>query len=204
MKNVVLACITCGWLFLGACANRHQSSTPSSDSLSNSDTTAVPFLPIADLLGSEIRQVDSTPLAIWKFVTEKGHKDSVLLKPAEFHALAMQFVVPEFRDGSFQKDFTESSFIDNATQDATFTWSTTVGDLPLQRVDVIVTPRGAAHQMKSVYLERTRVSGDSTIHDKMFWQAGKRFQITSLIRIDHQSPVERQLTVIWDAGDQNE
>lgn len=204
MKNVVLACITGGWLFFAACANRHQPSTPSSDSLSNPDSTSVPFLPIADLLGSEIRQIDSTPLAIWKFVIEKGHKDSVLLKPAEFQALATQFLVPEFRDGSFQKDFTESSFIDNATRDATFTWSTTVSDLPLQRVDVIVSPRGTAHQLKSVYLERTRVSGDSTIHEKMIWQAGKRFQISSLIRINHQSPVERQLIVIWDAGGQND
>ena len=203
MKHVVLVCIAGGWLLCGACANHHQPSKTPSDSLS-SDTAAVPFLPIADLLGSEIRQIDTTPLAIWKFVTEKGRKDSVLLKPAEFHALAMQFVVPEFRDGSFQKDFTESSFIDNATQAATFTYSTTVRDLPLQRVDVIVAPHGAAHQMKSVYLERTRISGDSSILEKMFWQAGNRFQVSSLIRIGHQSPVERQLLVIWNAGEENE
>ncbi len=66
----------------------------------------------------------------------------------------MQFVVPEFRNGQFEKDFTETSFIDNATQAATFTYSTTDKDLPLQRVDVITVPHGANHQMKSVYLER--------------------------------------------------
>ena len=116
----------------------------------------------------------------------------------------MQFVVPEFRNGQFEKDFTESSFIDNATQAATFTYSTTNKDLSLQRVDVIAIPKGAAHEVKSIYLERNRISGDSSMLDKMFWRAGKQFQILSLIRVKGGPPVRQELIVSWDTGGNND
>ena len=122
----------------------------------------------------------------------------------EFNALALQFVVPEFRDGSFERDFTESSFIDRGTRAVTFTYSTPNRNLSLQRVDVIATPQGATHQMKSIYLETSRVSGDSVIRQKMFWQAAKNFEVVSQIRVKGKPPVEQQLKVVWDTDEDNE
>jgi hypothetical protein len=201
MNKFVLACITGGWLLCGACAHHpQQPSTQSADTLSKTDTAENVYFPVADVLESEIRQVDSTPVAIRKFITADGRTDSGFIKPAEFDALAMQFVAPEFRNGQFEKDFTETSFIDNATQAATFTYSTTNKDLPLIRVDIIATPQGTDHQMRSVYMERRRVSGDSSILEKMFWRAGKQFQVISLIRIKGGPPVQRQLIVSWNSG----
>jgi hypothetical protein len=201
MNRLALACITGGWLLCGACAHHpQQPSTRSADTLSQPDSAENVYFPVADVLASEIREVDSTPLAIRKFVIYDGRTDSSFIKPAEFDALAMQFMVPEFRNGQFEKDFTETSFMDNATQDATFTYSATDKNLPLQRVDIIAAPHGTVHQLKSVYLERTRVSGDSSILEKMYWQAGKQFQVISLIRIKGGPPVQRRVIVSWDSG----
>jgi hypothetical protein len=201
MNKFVLACIIGGCLLSGACAHHPQQPSPqSTDTLSQPDTAGHSYFPVADILESEIRQIDSTPVAIRKFIVVNGRTDSGFINPAEFNALAMQFVVPEFRNGRFEKDFTESSFIDNATQAATFTYSTTNRSLSLQRVDVIAIPQGTAHQVKSVYLERNRVSGDSTMLDKMYWRAGKQFQVISLISIKGGQPVQRQLIVSWDTG----
>jgi hypothetical protein len=201
MNKFVLACIAGGWLFCDACAHHPQPpSSRSTDTLSHHDTAGNSFFPIAEVLESEIRQVDTIPVAIRKSVIARGRTDSGFIKPAEFDALASQFLVPEFRNGRFESDFTETSFIDNATQAATFTYSTTNKDLPLQRVDIIATPEGANHQVKSVYLERNRVSGDSSILEKMFWRAGKRFQVLSLIHVKGQAPVEQQLIVSWESG----
>jgi hypothetical protein len=201
MNKFVLACITGGCLLSGACAHHpQQPSRQSTDTLSQSDTAGPSYFPVADILESEIRQIDTTPVAIRKFMIANGRTDSGFIKPAEFHVLAMQFVAPEFRDGRFEKEFTESSFIDNATQAATFTYSTTNRDLSLQRVDVIAVPKGAGHEVKSVYLERNRVSGDSSVLDKMFWRAGKQFQVISLIRVKGGPPIQRQLIVSWDTG----
>jgi hypothetical protein len=202
MNKLVLACITGGWLLCGACAHHPQQPSPQpTDTLpSQADTAGHSYFPVAEILESEIGQVDSMPVAIRKFVIANGRTDSGYIKPAEFDALAMQFLVPEFRNGRFEKDFTESSFIDNATQAATFTYSTTDKDLSLQRVDVIAIPKGTVHQVKSIYLERNRVSGDSSILDKMYWRAGKRFQVLSLINVKGRAPAERQLIVSWESG----
>jgi hypothetical protein len=198
MKKFALACISGGWLLSAACAHHPQPpSSPSTDTLSQSDTAGQVYFPVAEVLESEIRQVDTTPIAIRKYITGNGHTDSSFIKPAEFHALAMQFVVPEFRNGQFQKDFTETSFIDNATRAATFTYSPTSRDLPLTRVDVVATPHGAEHEMKTIYMERTRVSGDSSVLDKMFWRAGIQFQVISLITVKGAAPIQQQLTVSW-------
>jgi hypothetical protein len=200
MNKFVFACIG-GWLLCSACG--HRTPPPSSqtaDSLSLSDSTQKNYFPVADVLESEIRQIDSTPVAIKKLVIAGGRKDSAFIKPAEFNALAMQFLAPEFRDGRFEKEFTETSFIDNATRAVTFTYSTTNNDLPLQRVDVVTTPQGANHVLQSVYLEKNRVSGDSSILEKMYWRAGRRFEMLSLINIKGHPPVERRLIVSWESG----
>ena len=201
MNKFVLACVAGGWLLSSACTHHPQppSSSTTADSLSHSDSANV-YFPIADLLESEIREVDSTPVAIRKLVIFNGRKDSSFIKPAEFNALATQFLPPELRDGRFEKNFTETSFLDNATQTATFTYSSANNDLSLQRVDVVATPQGASHQVKTIYMERFRVSGDSSILDKMYWRTGKRFQVISLINIKGRAPIQRQLLVSWESG----
>lgn len=192
-------------LFFSACGHRSQETRISgADSLSRRDSAGSNFFPVADVLLAEIRLVDSLPMAVKEYRTRNGRTDSGYITPAEFHALAVQFLVPEFRDGSFEKNFTESSFIDNNSQEATFTYSTDNRDLPLQRVDVIAAPKGANHEMKSVYLERNRVSGDSSFLDKMYWRAGKGFEVTSLVRVKGGAPTEQRLKVAWGGGDDNE
>lgn len=201
MNKFVLACAAGALLFCSACTHHPNSSSSQSPvSLAASDTADKTYFPIADFLESEIRQVDSTPVAIKKTVIAGGHKDSSFIKPAEFNALARLVIPPELGDGRFEKNFTETSFMDNATQEATFTYSSTNNELSLQRVDVVATPQGASHQVRSVYLERTRVSGDSSFLDKVYWRSGKSFQVISLINIKGGKPVQQQLTVSWLSG----
>lgn len=205
MKNFALVCIAGSWLFCNACTGHaRQPLSNQPDSVVHHDSAGSDFFPVAEVLESEILYVDSTPLALHKFVTLDGRTDSSLIGLPEFNALAKQFVVPEFHDGSFEKDFAESSFMDRSTHEVTFTYSPTNRDLPLRRIDVIATPQGAVHQMKSIYLERSRVSGDSVILQKLFWRAARSLEIVSLIRVKGKAPVEQQLKVVWDAGEDNE
>ncbi len=149
-------------------------------------------------------RVDSIPRAMTKYTTRNGKTDSGYIQLAEFNALALQFLLPEFKDGSFEKNYTESSFMDKTTQSVTFTYSTADKDLPLQRVDVRADPEGRANQVKSIYLEKSRVAGDSVILQKMFWQGGKNFQVISLIRIKGAPPVQQLLRVVWETDEDNE
>src|SRR5580704_15465099 len=115
MKNFALVCIAGSWLFCDACTGHvRQPLSKQPDSVANHNLAGSDFFPVAEVLESEILYVDSTPLALHKFVTRDGRTDSSLIGLPEFNSLAMQFLVPELHDGSFEKDYTESSFMDKS------------------------------------------------------------------------------------------
>ena len=148
--------------------------------------------------------MDSALLAKKKFTIRNGHTDSVFLELPEFNQLAMQFVPRELADGSFEKNFTETSFEDKATRSITFTYSPINANTELQRVDVLTVPGTRSMEVKSVYLEKLRKSGDSVILQKMFWRAQRNFSIATLVHVKGIQAGEDQIRVVWDDSPEEE
>lgn len=199
MKFLTAFCLA-GAALLSACSNHQQPAGSPGDSLAKADSgiTKNAFFPVADFLEAEIRSVDSLPLAKKKFFVRDGHSDSVFLELQEFNQLALQFVPRELADGSFEKNFTETAFQDKATGSITFTYSPINPNTELQRVDVLTIPGVRAQQVKSVYLERLRKSGDSVILQKMYWRTQRNFSIATLIHVKGIQAGEAQIRVVWD------
>jgi hypothetical protein len=205
MKNFVLVLAAGLCLCWGACA--HHGGQPASnqqDSLSRQDSSNNAFFPVAEYLEGEILHIDSIPEALTKFTTRDGRTDTTYIQMPEFNTLALQFLAPAFRDGSFQKKYTESSFMDRSTETVTFTYSTMDKDLPLQRVDVVTIEENGVNKVRSVYLENRKVADDSTIFQKLFWHSGHQLQIVSLITVKGRPPVRQQVKVVWDPDEDNE
>jgi hypothetical protein len=192
-------------LSFSSCGHRAATSTPSQDSVAAKDSSVAKnqFFPVDDYLEAEILSVDSMPMAFWKYVTHDNRTDSSLITSGDFNTLALQFLPPEIRDGGLNKNFTESSFADRATQSITFTYSPVDKTLPLQRVDVLTTPGIRAQEVKSIYMERNHTAGDSVILQKLLWRAKHGFTIVNQMRVKGQAPKEEQVRVSW-AGDEEE
>jgi len=199
MKFVLVICLA-GVVLLSACSNHQQPAVSPGDSLAKADSGATKsaFFPVADFLEAEIRSVDSLPLAKKKFTIRDGHTDSVFLELPEFNRLALQFVPQELADGSFEKNFTETAFQDKATGSITFTYSPVDPNSEVRRVDVVTVAGLRAQQVRTVYLERLRKSGDSVILRKMFWRAQRNFSIATLIHVKGKQAGEAQIRVVWD------
>jgi hypothetical protein len=206
MKQFLIFCLAGGCLWWSACRNATGPAGPSpgDDSLSNKDSASTVFFPVADYLQSEILYVDSTPLAIYKYTVQNNHRDTALISQTDFNKLASEFLPAELAPESLQRNYQESSFMDKSTKSATFTYSTTDRALSMQRLDVLTGAgfRGS-NEVKSIYMERSVVSGDTTSFRKMLWKSKHRFQIFTRMNIRGQSPVERQLTVVWDDRDED-
>ena len=200
MKYSTVLFFACGLLLLCACGNRQQPASASGEP-PKTDTTTDQFFPIADYLQSEIRYVDSTPLAILKSETFNDRKDSTFLTPAEFHRLASTFLLPGLDADSLKKNYTENSFSDKTTGYLTFTYSPKDKDLPLQRVDVVVSPGRGVDKVKSIYLERVARESDTLTVTKMYWEARHSFQVITSLQPAGKTPLFRQLKVVWDAGE---
>jgi len=195
------------WSSCGSPVKPPSGDASGADSLARKDSMSNVFFPVGDYIMTEILRVDSLPIAIVRYTTQNGRTDSAFISPAEFNNLAKQFLVTEFRDGSFQKKYRESSFMDKTTQSVTFTYSTPDMDLPLQRVDVLAAP-GPSHngtnQVKSIYLEKTFTSGDTLVLQKMFWKADRNFQIITRTNVHGKPLADKQVKVVWDNGEGEE
>ena len=165
------------------------------------DSTGTAYLPVADYLRAEISYVDSTPLAIQKFIIRDNRRDSSFIQQGEFNRLSKEFLLPELMPDSFRKNYSESSFMDKTTGYLSFTYSTLDKKLPLQRVDVLAAPGASMNKVKSIYLQKRFSTGDTTVVQKMFWQTGRSFLILTSLQIPGKPTVEHQLKVVWDAGD---
>lgn len=198
MKYFVLLYLT-GAVFLASCGNHKQAADQSkADSLAQADSARNAFFPVAEYLETEILHVDSVPLALKKYTTFNGRTDSAFIQLPEFNRLALQFLPEVLHDGSFDKVFKENSFADQSTQSIMFTYSTTVKDQPLRRVDVQTVTGNGYQKVKSIYLEKKHTSGDSLILEKLYWRAGKSFQIVTETTVKGKSPLEQQLKVVWE------
>lgn len=197
MKYFIVLCA--GALFFGACGSHQQpADTPKTDSVATIDSSKNAFFPVAEFLESEILQVNANPLALKKFTTRNGKTDSVFILPEEFKTLALKFLPEELHNGSFEKTFTESSFMDKTTQSVTFSYTNTIQERPLRRVDVITLPGTGSLHVKSVYMETSRRSGDSTIVEKLYWRAGRSFQIATNTMLKDKGAQSQQVRVAWN------
>ena len=159
-------------------------------------TTA--YIPVSEFIRTEIMAVDSTPTGILRRITYKDKTDSAFIKPAEFDELAKVFLPAELEYERFQKSFKESSFMDQTTESLAFTYESTDSTSTVRRVDILATPSLDMDKIKNVYIERTYMSGDTTIEQKMTWKAKKSFQVITLKSVQGGTPDVHQLKVIWD------
>jgi len=190
MKRMTIVSL---FVFALACKNGKHADT----NQQVNDSTEV-FFPVADYLKSEIREVDSLPVAITKYTIQNKHTDSSYIKMEEFHQLAKEFLPDELNIENFQKNFSENSFFDQTTGSSTFTYSTKNDQLELQRVDVIAEPTGGYDKIKSVYMEKVSNLKDTVIVKKLFWVSRKNFQIITERRRGSAEPEVTQIKVLWN------
>lgn len=186
-------------MILLSCNSEPAKITPgitSPDSIATTDTIAKSYFPVRDFLLGEIRYVDSLPVGIMKYTTRNGKLDSGYIKTEEFHKLAEVFVVAGLDKAKLEEAFNESSFYDQSTESSTFTYSPLKQDSEIKRVDVIAKELNGYDRIHSIYIEKeTQEPGTNRIK-KLFWRAGKYFQI--ITPADSKGNNESVIKVVWN------
>lgn len=167
-------------------------------SLSNRDSTQQAFFPVGEYLISEINYVDSTPLAIRKYIIQHNRTDSAFIQPAEFNGLAREFIIPELDPDSMKTNYLENSFQDETTGYLTLNYTPRNKEAPLQRIDVLVTPGKTSNKVRSIYMEKLSRKGDTMEIKKLYWQVRQSFQVITTLQLTRKEPIVRQLKVAWD------
>ncbi len=165
------------------------------------DTVPQPekFFPILGFLKGEITIVDSTPVGIKIYTTSALANDSGYIDNKEFHRLANEFLPDVLEDSVFRREFRETSFMDNAGS-ATFYYNTTNPGIALKRVDVVTERTDTYDRVKSIYLEKNYREGKNIITKKLYWRAGRNFQIITQKQTSDDTETEL-IKVVWDNGE---
>jgi hypothetical protein len=187
--------ILIGAVFFSNCKDQKPTTTTPEQTVKKS------YFPVVDFLKGQIHNVDSLPSAILKIVIENNKPDSSYIKREEFDKLAQDFILADLQQNNFEKNFKESSFIDQTTQSATFNYTSTNSKLSLQRVDVLATPDELYSKVKSIFIQQTLNKNDTIIVKKLYWQTNKHFQIATSLQAPNQTKKIKQLQVTWDAGE---
>ncbi len=194
MKKLVICFgIICSMI---ACHSRQPATT--TDNTGQSDSLKKSYLPVGDLLRSEIANVDSFPQRLMRYHIANGKTDSAIITTSEFDLLARGFIMPGLDSSYFAGNFEENSFVDRSTNLVSFTYSTKDTGYGLKRVDVLVSPRSGSDKLSSIYMEAISGNKDSTVISKMTWKAGKNFGIIHIYKPKNGPETMNQTLVVWD------
>jgi len=159
------------------------------------------FFPVASYLRGQASHIDTSLYTLIQVNKTAQTVDTVYIAREDFKKLVEPFTsLPEIASGKLQSKYTESRLYDEALDRfiITYTPKELDEDLEIQRQDVVITPNtGDGDNVESVYIERQLSRGDSTVQQKMSWEAATGFTIRTIIQ-KKNSPEKLQNTeVAW-------
>lgn len=183
-----------------ACGDKNQHPDVKADTttIAKKDTAAKPspYFPVYDFIRNEIEYVDSLPVGLMKYTTTGTKQDAVYIKLEEFHRLADDFLSDELKDANFTRLFRETSFLDKASNNATFFYKPSDGSTKVKRVDVLTAKGDVYDDVKSVYIEKETTEGDTPVVQKLYWKPKRNFQIITIK--SGAKPSNELVKVVWD------
>jgi hypothetical protein len=153
------------------------------------------LIPYTGLLREQVALIDSTPLAVYRYTTHSnGKTDTLLIDRDAFRQLAKEFMEPDIMSDSLRKDYTASSFGDQTTKLANFTYETRNAAHIVQRLSIRFKP-GTTSKFTSLDILKVK-PGIQPITQKLFWKSNRFFHIVTDSGTGKYSRVE----VAWNAS----
>jgi hypothetical protein len=137
------------------------------------------FFPIAGTILSELKNIDSLPIAIIRYTTVGNSKDTVVFEKKDMRIVADQLIQPDISLPENKKYFKETVFMDNTTNTVTMSYTTESKEPSIRKIEVTINPDN--QRVRSIYVEKLDQHDDSTLLRKMIWTTGKNLQVISLI-----------------------
>jgi hypothetical protein len=165
---------------------------------SDRDTSAgnKEYYPITGYIQSQLRWLDSVPLAIMKYTTVNRHTDTSILEKKDFNAIAGALFSPDISILPLKAQYDEVSFIDASLGTISLTYAATNDTALVRKADVLLNQGNTA--VRTIYVEKISRIADSTVTRKILWTANKSCLVTTITRrtgIPERVTEERY---VWD------
>lgn len=169
-----------------------------SDAASQQDTSTAnkEYYPIAGYIKSQLRWLDSVPLAIIKYTTTNHHTDTSILEKKDFNSIAEQLVLPDISSAALKSQYEEVSFIDASLGTISLTYSATNDTALIRKADVLLDQNSTA--VRTIYIEKISRVSDSTVTRKILWTANKNCLVTTITQKPNAPESILEEKYVWD------
>ncbi len=200
MNRLLISLFACCILF--SCGNKPAvpgASNPKADSATTAraDSPSA-YLPISDFLREDLRRIDSFATGILRKGAVNGKKDSAFVKLPELHKAAEQFFPSALDSTFFRQNFSETSFLDQTTEQLNFIYTALDSTSSLRQVVVYVKPNVSTNSIDRIYMEMASREGEAVVEKKLTWKMQKYFYVLTIKQPQSGTPVTTLQKLIWD------
>jgi hypothetical protein len=173
--------------------------TTAKDSTAAADSAASTFIPVADIIRSDLKQIDSFAGGILKKTTINGKQDSAFIKPAQLRQAAQAFLIPELEPDNFRQSFQENSFMDETTGLLQFMYTPKdQSTSSIRSLIAYVSTGSTGNSINRIYLEREWSAGDTLVQQKLTWRLRQYFYIITIRQPQKGATSTSIEKLIWD------
>lgn len=141
----------------------------------NKDTI---FYPIAGTINAELKELDSLPVGINKYITENEKTDTGLANRDELKAASLEMTRPDISDPTIKKYYKETVFYDKTSDHLTMSYSSNSAKTPVKKVEVLI--RQETEKVRSIFVEKSFERNDTAFSQRMVWSPGRSMQVTTI------------------------
>jgi hypothetical protein len=148
------------------------------------------YFPFTSFLEKELKDIDSLPVAIFKYSERNNQLDTTLIDKDAFRKITTALLQLDLGESTITKNYTELVLEDTDIENIAISYSTEKKELPIKQLQLNI--RSGTTLVKNFYVIRVDQLNDITIQRKILWTTGRGVTITSLYYKDNI--VKDQLT----------
>lgn len=135
------------------------------------------YFPLQSFLETELKIIDSLPVAIFKYHTANGKTDTTIIEKKEFGEIARGLLFIDLQNEKINTHYKELVLEDTDIKNISINYTTQNEALPIKNIQINTTT--GTTQVRSIYVERTDAIDETIILRKMLWNTGKGMLINS-------------------------
>ena len=165
---------------------------------SGQDTSIVhkEYDPITGYIKSQLRWLDSVPLAVIKYTTINLRTDTSIIEKKDFNAIAEQLFLPDISVLPLKEQYDEVSFIDASLGTISLTYAARNDTALVRKADVLLNQTNTA--VSTIYIEKASQLSGSTVTQKILWTANKSCLVTTITQKTGTPERVTEERYVWD------
>lgn len=143
------------------------------------------YFPFKSFLENELNQIDSLPIAVFKYTNRNNFTDTAIVEKKEFRELTRSLLYLDLQEKNVQSHYNELVLEDTDIDNIAISYSTEKNQFPIKRLQLNI--KTGTTLVKSFYVERVDRLNGITILRRILWNSKNGVTVTSIYYKDNKA-----------------